>query len=95
MTLADAISRLPFAGRPFEPGHVWLAGAGPGSIGCLTLDVVHALQQADAVVYDALVDPVVLRAAPGASLHFVGKRGGAPSIAHAHNKAHLLELARS
>ena len=40
----------------FERGHVWLAGAGPGSAGCLTLDVVSALSQADAVVYDALID---------------------------------------
>lgn len=93
MTLADAVSRLPFAQRPFEPGHVWLAGAGPGGIGCLTLDVVDALRQADAVVYDALVDPWVLRAAPGASLHFVGKRGGAPSFPQAHINALLVELA--
>ena len=27
----------------FEPGHVWLAGAGPGGLGCLTLEVVAAL----------------------------------------------------
>ena len=47
----------------FEPGHVWLAGAGPGGLGCLTLEVVAALAEADAVVYDALVDPAALRAA--------------------------------
>ncbi len=95
MTLADAIGRLPYAGRQFEPGHVWLAGAGPGSIGCLTLDVVDALGQADAVVYDALVDRAVLAAAPGASLHFVGKRGGAPSVPQSRINALLVELARS
>lgn len=95
MTLANAVNSLPFAGRAFEPGHVWLAGAGPGGIGCLTLDVVDALRQADAIVYDALVDPAVLRAATGASLHFVGKRGGAPSFPQAHINALLVELARA
>ncbi len=95
MTLRDSIGRLPFQGATFEPGHVWLAGAGPGGLGCLTLDVVHALSQADAVVYDALVDPTVLRAAPEASLHFVGKRGGAPSFAQAHINALIVDLARA
>ena len=80
MSLPDAVSRLAFAGDAFEPGHVWLAGAGPGSLGCLTLAVVDALARADAVVYDALVDPQVLQAAPQASLHYVGKRGGKPSV---------------
>ena len=67
----------------FEPGHVWLAGAGPGRLGCLTLEVVAALAAADAVVYDALVDPAALRAAEGAALHFVGKRRGQPSTEQA------------
>ena len=95
MRLSDAIDRLPYSGPEFEPGHVWLAGAGPGGIGCVTLDVVHALSRADAVVYDALVDPSLLRAAPDASLHFVGKRGGAPSFAQSHINALLIELAKS
>jgi len=95
MTLGYVIDRLPFEGQVLEPGHVWLAGAGPGGIGCLTLDVVHALSQADAVVYDALVDPGVLRAAPDAALHFVGKRGGAPSFAQTHINRLLIDLAKA
>src|SRR5690606_14640075 len=46
-----------------------------------------------AVVYDALVEPAMLRAAPAAALHFVGKRGGALSFAQAHINALLVELA--
>lgn len=95
MTLGCVIDRLPFEGDVLEPGHVWLAGAGPGGMGCLTLDVVNALSQADAVVYDALVDPGVLRAAPDAVLHFVGKRGGAPSFAQAHINRLLVDLAKA
>jgi uroporphyrin-III C-methyltransferase len=79
MSLSEAIARLPFEPMPFEPGHVWLAGAGPGGLGCLTLDVVAALGGADAVIYDALIDPAVLRVAEKAEHLFVGKRGGRPS----------------
>lgn len=79
MSLGDAISRLPFEPVPFECGHVWLAGAGPGGLGCLTLEVISALSTADAVIYDALVDSAVLQVAVSAQHFFVGKRGGKPS----------------
>src|SRR5258707_5109063 len=63
-----------------EAGHVWLAGAGPGDPGLLTLDALAGLGQADVIVHDALVDPRVLAlAGPGARLEFAGKRGGKPS----------------
>lgn len=91
--LGGALARLAPALPAFEPGHVWLAGAGPGSLGCLTLDVVAALAAADAVVYDALVDPATLRAAAGAALHFVGKRRGLPSTPQAAINALMIELA--
>jgi len=77
MSVEESLGRLAAQLPEFEPGHVWLAGAGPGAAGCLTLDVLSALSRADAIVYDALVDPSILDAArPGAQLHFVGKRGG-------------------
>ena len=77
------------------PGHVWLAGAGPGDAGLLSLHALSALEQADAVVHDALVDLSVLDLArPGAARIFAGKRGGKPSEDQADIIARLVALAR-
>lgn len=77
----------------FRPGEVWLAGAGPGSLECLTLGVIAALAKADAIVYDALVNPDVLAAAPRAEKHYVGKRAGVRSAAQGDINALLIRLA--
>ena len=78
-----------------QPGHVWLAGAGPGDPGLLTLHALAALGQADAVVHDALVDPRVLDLArPEAERIFAGKRGGKPSAVQADITNTLIALAR-
>lgn len=85
-----------FIGDDFLPGWVWLVGAGPGDPGLLTLHAAHALQQADTVVYDALVDERILRLArAGAVLEYAGKRGGKPSAKQRDISARLIELARS
>jgi uroporphyrin-III C-methyltransferase len=86
-----------FNGLPaFEPGSVWLVGAGPGDPGLLTLHAVNALAQADAVVYDALVDPRVLGYAKlGALVEFAGKRGGKPSPKQRDISLKLIALARA
>ncbi len=77
-----------------EPGHVWLAGAGPGDPGHLTLHALAGLMQADAIVHDALVDPRILALAPpSAELLFAGKRGGKPSAIQADITARLVALA--
>lgn len=61
----------------FRPGTVWLAGAGPGNPALLTLAALHAIEQADVIVHDALVSPEILRLAPPSSrLVAVGKRAG-------------------
>jgi len=85
------------AGLPaFEPGWVWLVGAGPGDPGLLTLHAVNALAQADVVVHDALVDPRILaHARPGAEIEFAGKRGGKPSPKQRDISLRLVELARA
>ena len=94
MSLADAIARLDHRPKDFLPGHVWLAGAGPGDPGCLTLDVLSALAEADCVVYDALVSEAVLRIAGTTELHFAGKRGGKPSTEQEDITRRLIALAR-
>jgi len=96
MTAWDAFA-VRRAGIPIlAPGHVWLAGAGPGDPGLLTLDALAGLNQADVVVHDALVDPRVLAlAGPQARFEFAGKRGGRPSAAQADISQRLVGLARA
>jgi uroporphyrin-III C-methyltransferase len=78
------------------PGHVWLAGAGPGDPGLLTLDALAGLSQADVVVHDALVDRRVLALARReARLEFAGKRGGRPSANQNDISIRLIALARA
>ncbi|MFQ6017683.1 MAG: uroporphyrinogen-III C-methyltransferase, partial [Kiloniellaceae bacterium] len=86
---------LPTGLPDFEPGWVWLAGAGPGDAGLITLHALHGLRHADVVVYDALVGEDVLGLArPGSSLQFAGKRGGKPSPRQADISHRLVQLAR-
>ncbi len=77
---SDAIPGGLPAMPPFRPGEVWLAGAGPGDPGLLTLTTWQALRRADVVVHDALVDARVLALIPdGVTRESAGKRGGRPS----------------
>ncbi len=86
---------LPAPLPDLEPGCVWLAGAGPGDPGLLTVLAWHGLRQADVVVYDALVGAGVLALAPtGCVLESAGKRGGKPSPKQADISHRLIHLAR-
>ena len=79
----------------FKPGWVWMTGGGPGDPGLITLHALNALQQADVIVYDALVDAALLRwARPEAEIEYAGKRGGKPSPSQRDISLRLIELAR-
>ena len=72
---------------------VSLVGAGPGDPDLLTLKAVKALQNAGAVLYDALVNPEILNHAPNAIKLFVGKRKGCHSYTQEQINELLLEHA--
>jgi uroporphyrin-III C-methyltransferase len=57
-------------------GQLTVVGAGPGDVELITLKAIKALQAADVVLYDALVDVSLLKYAPQAEHIFVGKRKG-------------------
>ncbi len=80
-----------------------LVGAGPGDPDLITLKGVKALQQADVILYDALVHPDLLDyAPPHARKVFVGKRAGKHKFqqskinyliaAYAHEYGHVVRL---
>lgn len=55
-------------------GKVWLVGGGPGDPGLLTVRGAEALAEADAIVYDRLVNPALLdRARAGSERIYAGK----------------------
>ena len=93
---ARGFARLDEAAFPdFAPGSVWLVGAGPGAPGLMTLLGYYALQRADAVVYDALVNNEALSwARPEAKIEYAGKRGGRPSVKQRDISLRLIELAK-
>ncbi len=57
-------------------GTVTLVGAGPGDPDLLTIKGLKAIQKADVILYDALINPVLLEHNPIAEKIFVGKRRG-------------------
>ena len=95
-TQRQGFARLDEAAFPdFAPGSVWLVGAGPGAPGLMTLLGFYALQRADAVVYDALVNNAILDwARPRAKIEYAGKRGGRPSANQRDISQRLIELAK-
>ena len=77
-----------------QPGHVYLAGAGPGDPGLLTLRTVQLLQTSDVILPDDLVSEEVLAlASPTAEIIPVGKRCGQPRITQAQIHDLMLEHA--
>lgn len=77
-------------------GSVALVGAGPGDPELLTVRALRLIQEADAIVHDALIDPRILDyARRDAEILDVGKRGGQPSTPQDRIHELLLDLARS
>jgi uroporphyrin-III C-methyltransferase/precorrin-2 dehydrogenase/sirohydrochlorin ferrochelatase len=66
--------------RANRPGSVALVGAGPGDPGLWTVRAVRVLQEADLVLYDALVDVNAMRRATKAQCFSVGKRARRDSV---------------
>lgn len=82
------------ANDPAKPGVVYLAGAGPGDPGMLTLRTLRLLQNADVILPDDLVsDEILALAGPSTFLVPVGKRCGQPRITQAGIHALMLEHA--
>jgi uroporphyrinogen III methyltransferase/synthase len=60
-----------------SPATVYLVGAGPGDPELITVKARRVLAEADAVVYDHLVDPALLELTrPGCERVYAGKTGG-------------------
>jgi len=101
-TYLDAAARSGLAGVAakldlprFDAGWVWLAGAGPGDAGLITLLGLHAISEAEIILYDALVNEELLRfARHGAQVIYAGKRRGKTSAKQADISRGLVALAR-
>ena len=86
----------PYNWPVFQSGWVWLCGAGPGDAGLLTLHALNGLNQADTIVYDALVaDEILQWSSPNAEKIYAGKRGGKPSPKQDDISLKLIALARA
>src|SRR5947207_14634676 len=73
----------------------FLVGAGPGNLGLVTLRGKELLEQADVIIYDALVNPEMLGwARPDAEIIFAGKRAGEKTFSQDEINALLIEKAR-
>ena len=78
-----------------EKGKVWLAGAGPGDAGLLTVKTRQLLCEADVIVYDALVSEEILCQIPDhVERIYVGKRSGHHPVPPEEINAILLQEAQ-
>ena len=79
-----------------KKGICYLAGAGPGDPGLLTLKAKACLKLADVVVYDYLCNPQILKWAPEkAEIIYVGKKAGAHTLSQEEINALLVEKTKA
>jgi uroporphyrin-III C-methyltransferase len=76
-------------------GKVYLVGAGPGDPGLMTVRGLRLLRDAQVVVYDQLVNPVLLEeVSVAAERIFVGKKAGHHCIAQSEINSVLIDYAQ-
>lgn len=77
-------------------GKVWLAGAGPGDAGLLTIKTRELMEQADVIVYDALISTEIMSLIPNEKeCIYVGKRSGNHAVPQERINRILLEQAQA
>ncbi|WP_159990931.1 siroheme synthase CysG [Pelistega ratti] len=81
--------------QDYQGGFVSLVGAGPGDAGLLTLKGLQEIQQADVVLYDALVSEEILDLVRrDAQLVYVGKRANGSCISQETTNQLLVQYAQ-
>jgi uroporphyrinogen III methyltransferase/synthase len=84
------------AAKSSSEGICYLAGAGPGDLGLVTLKVKEMVQQAEVVVYDYLCNPEILAWAPaGAEIIYAGKKAGQHTLKQEEIDALLVEKTKA
>ncbi|MEZ6060576.1 MAG: uroporphyrinogen-III C-methyltransferase [Planctomycetaceae bacterium] len=79
-----------------QPAKVYLVGAGPGDPGLLTLRAAELLSTADLVLYDGLVNPLLLRLTTGVCERTARTRQGDGSVVPQHEiNQRLIEESRA
>src|SRR6478736_4756024 len=74
------------------PGICYLAGAGPGDVGLVTVKARECVERADVIIYDYLCNPEILGwARPDAEILYVGKKAGAHTMSQEEINALLVE----
>jgi uroporphyrinogen III methyltransferase/synthase len=77
-----------------KQGVVYLVGSGPGTADLITMRGMRLLASADAVVYDYLADPQLLREIPpGCEVVYVGKKAGQHTLRQEEINDLLVKLA--
>lgn len=77
-----------------KKGKVWLAGAGPGDAELLTIKTKRLIEQADVIVYDALISTEIMSFIPSdKECIYVGKRSGNHAVVQEEINKILLEQA--